>query len=270
MPTSLRWLRGALFACALSVAGTHPAAAADEPIRLAIQPIQTADATAGFYAPLGEYLHSSTGLDIELVTATNFLAYWTEMKRGSYDLVLDAAHLTDYRIRQMGYIPLAKMPGEVSYTLITHPDTFVFEPLELTGKPIATLASPSLGMLRMLEMFPNPLRQPRIVEAANSEDIVAMIENGRAVAGIIPTPLLNLYPQFNVVVTTEPAPHVTFSASPELRDAERAAIQRALLSAADSADGRAMLDAIDFQPLERPSADLYAGYAELLRDMWGY
>ena len=209
-------------------------------------------------------------LDIELVTTTNFLTYWTEMKQGEYDLILDAAHFTDYRIQEMGYIPLAKMPGEVSYTLITHPDTFVFEPIELTGKPIGSLASPSLGMVRMLEMFPNPLRQPRIIEAPTTERIIELLDNGKAVAGIIPTPLLNNYPQFNVVVTTEAAPHVTFSASPTLPDSERAAVQAALLQAGQNEAGRSMLEAIGFQPLERPTADIYAGYAELLSDMWGY
>ena len=272
MTKSLRWLRRACLVCVLVLAGTVslPATAAEGPIRLAIQPIQTAQTTAEFYQPLVEYLRASTGLDIELETSTNFLTYWTEMKQGEYDLILDAAHFTDYRIREMDYIPLAKMPGEVSYTLVTHPDTFVFEPSELTGKAIASLASPSLGMVRMLEMFPNPLRQPRILEAQNTEKIIEMLDSGKAVAGIIPTPLLNNYPQFNVVVTTEPAPHVTFSASPELGNAERVAIQRALLAAADKESGRAMLDAIGFVPLERPDLETYAGYAELLSGIWGY
>jgi phosphonate transport system substrate-binding protein len=272
MTKSLRWLRRACLVCALVLAGTVslPATAAEGPIRLAIQPIQTAQTTAEFYQPLVEYLRASSGLDIELETSTNFLTYWTEMKQGEYDLILDAAHFTDYRIREMGYIPLAKMPGEVSYTLVTHPDTFVFEPTELTGKAIASLASPSLGMVRMLEMFPNPLRQPRIIEAPNTERVIELLESGKAVAGIIPTPLLNNYPQFNVVVTTEAAPHVTFSASPELPDGDRAALQAALLRAGQTDTGRAMLEAIGFQPLEQPTADIYAGYAELLSGMWGY
>ncbi|HDP89078.1 MAG TPA: hypothetical protein ENN42_03860 [Thioalkalivibrio sp.] len=272
MLPSLRRLRGTLSACGLLLAGllSAPLAAADGPIRLAIQPIQTAETTASFYRPLIDYLREQTGLPIELATSSNFLTYWTQMKRGDYDLVLDAAHFTDYRIRELGYVPLAKMPGEVSYSLVTHADTFIFEPAELTGKPVASLAAPSLGMVRMLELYPNPLRQPRILEAATTEAIIEMIESGRAVAGIIPTPLLNTYTQFNVVLTTEPAPHVTFSASPGLPDAQRMRIQQALLDAGGSQAGRAMLEAIGFTALERPDVTVYAGYAQLLEGTWGY
>ncbi|MBD3618477.1 MAG: PhnD/SsuA/transferrin family substrate-binding protein [Chromatiales bacterium] len=276
MPSSLRRHRAALRAPALLplilllAIASGPLPAAGEPVRLAIQPIQTAETTAEFYRPLIEYLRTQTGLPIELATTSNFLTYWTQMKRGDYDLVLDAAHFTDYRIRELGYVPLAKMPGEVSYSLVTHPDTFIFEPAELTGKPVASLASPSLGMVRMLDLFPNPLRQPRILEAATTEAIIEMIESGKAVAGIIPTPLLNTYTQFNVVLTTEPAPHVTFSASPRLPAEARSSLQRALLEAGNTAEGQAMLAAIGFTALERPEATVYSGYAELLEGVWGY
>lgn len=263
--------RGALLSCALllSLLVTSPLHA-EEPLRLAIQPIQSAETTATFYRPLAEYLAQTTGLEIRLVTTSNFLTYWTEIKQGKYDLVLDAAHFTDYRIREQGYIPLAKVPGEVSYSLVTHPDTFVFEPNELVGKPIASIASPSLGMVRLLELYPNPLRQPRIIEANSAEAIVDLIEKGSAVAGMIPTPLLNLHPELNVVMTTKPAPHVTFSASPQLTAADRAKIQRALLNAPKTAEGQAMLNAINFTDLVEADARIYSGYAELLNGTWGY
>ena len=275
MYSSLRRRRAALRAPGLQLTlllaiASGPLPAAGEPVRLAIQPILTAESTAEYYGPLITYLREQTGLPVELATSSNFLTYWTQMKRGDYDLVLDAAHFTDYRIRELDYVPLAKMPGEVSYSLVTHPDTFIFEPAELNGKPVASLASPSLGMVRMLDLFPNPLRQPRILEAATTEAIIEMIESGEAVAGVIPTPLLNTYTQFNVVLTTEPAPHMTFSASPRLPAEARDRLQRALLEAGNTAEGQAMLEAIGFTALERPEVTIYSGYADLLEGVWGY
>jgi hypothetical protein len=68
----LRRLRGTLSACGPLLAGllSAPLAAADGPIRLTIQPIQTAEATASFHRPLIGSLRAQTGLPIELAKSS--------------------------------------------------------------------------------------------------------------------------------------------------------------------------------------------------------
>jgi ABC-type phosphate/phosphonate transport system substrate-binding protein len=244
--------------------------AANGKIVFAVQPILEREATIEFYQPLVTYLRKQTGLDIELVASINFLTYWQKMRRGEFDLVLDAAHFTGYRMTNLGYTPIAKVPGTVTYSLVTGGDLLIFEPEELIGKLVACAAPPSLGMLRLQEMFPNPLRQPVIKESPSAETALALLDEGKVVAAMVPTPLLNNYPGFNVVATTQPSPHVTFSVAPSVPDKARDALQQALLGAAGSPEGKNMLESINFPSLEKPSRGLYDGYEQLLSDTWGF
>ena len=241
-----------------------------ETIRFTVQPILEKEQTLSFYQPLVQYLEDETGLDIELSASVNFLTYWQTMLGGEYDMVLDAAHFTDYRMENLDYYPIAKVPGTVSYSLITGPDLFIFEPTDLIGKKVATAAPPSMGMVRLQELFPNPLRQPFIVESSNVEKALEMIQNERVDAAIVPTPLLNNYPDFNVVTTTEAAPHVTFSVSPEISEETRNKLQEALLKAPTTEEGQAMLEKINFPGFEKPDPENYSGFAGLLSETWGY
>ena len=85
---------------------------------LVVQPILTPAQTSKAFAPLAAYLSQQTGITIRLQTALNFVTYWETMKKGEYDLVLDAAHFTDYRIKRQGYRVLARIPDTVSLTLV--------------------------------------------------------------------------------------------------------------------------------------------------------
>jgi phosphonate transport system substrate-binding protein len=239
-------------------------------LSFAVQPILEKDATIRFYQPLVEYLRKETGLDIEFESSINFLTYWQKTRRGDFDLVLDAAHFTAYRMTQLDYQPIAKVPGTVSYSLITTPDLLIFEADELIGKHVACAAPPSLGMVRLQEMFTNPLREPVIKESPSAEKAINMLENGQVVAAMVPTPLLNIYPDFNVVATTEPAPHVTFSVSPGVSTENREKLRKALLGAAKTPEGQLVLERINFPALESPAPGIYKGYEKLLMNTWGF
>jgi len=83
------------------LAGTPPAAAATW--QLAIQPILPRDRTLEAYAPLAEYLGRATGQTIRIRASHNFVDYWESMRQPpGFDLVLDAAHFTDFRNQRMG------------------------------------------------------------------------------------------------------------------------------------------------------------------------
>jgi len=266
-PRSRGWFRSTFAALALFAAAgagaLAPAPSRAESYTFVVQPILPPAQTRKAFQPLADYLSQATGQEIRLVTAVNFLAYWARMKRGEYDLVLDAAHFTDWRVKNMGYVVLAKIPDTVSYSLVTDESTLVLEPSELVGKRLATIGSPSLGAVRLAQMFPNPLRQPVAIEVDNSRQAIEAVLKGRAVAAIVPSPLVGAFP-LNVVTTTEPVPHIAFSASPEVPPGE------ALVTAERTPAGQAMLKAINFPRFEPADAQLYDGYARLLEGVWGY
>jgi len=236
-----------------------------------VQPILPPDRTVEAFTPLTDYLSKKTGHTFKLVTALNFLSYWQNMKKGGkYDFMLDAAHLTDYRIQRMNYKVLAKRADAVSYTLVTGEEADVLEPEELIGKSLATIGSPSLGMLRLEEMFPNPLRQPVIVEVDNSPDSIKMVLDGKVLAAIVPTPLVGGFPELLTIVTTEQVPHTAVSAAPNVPADVQSAVKKLLLDASKTPEGQKMLADIRFSSFESTNAAAYNGFSSLLEGVWGY
>lgn len=238
---------------------------------LVVQPIQSPETTRASFQPLVDYLHKATGADIQLVTARNFVSYWQTMKKGAqYDLILDAAHFTDYRIQHMGFTPLVKIASVVSLSLVTHEDQPVFEARELIGKPVALLSSPSMDAVRLAQLFPNPLRQPVVVRVDDSREAAEKVRDGKAAGALMPTPMVSAFPFLYTVVTTEQVPHMALSAGPTVPKDLQQKLRDALLNADKTPEGRALLDTLNFESFEPANAKTYQGYGKLLQGVYGY
>jgi len=239
---------------------------------LAIQPILPQAELKKRFQPLADYLSQETGQTITITTQRNFLFYWTKMrkKQKGFDLVLDAAHFTDYRIKKQDYTVLAKLPDTVSFSIVTNEDNFIFDIEELIGLRIATMPSPSLGALRLEELFPNPMRIPFYIWERNTTIAIQKLSSGEIDAAIIPSPLASFYDNLNVVMTTEPVPHMALSASPSVPTDVAEKIRQALLIANTTESGKAMLSKLKIDRFEAATNATYDGYSELLKDVYGY
>lgn len=258
------------FGLAIGLAISLVATAEADEYTFAVHPVLPPSQTVGIYQPLADYLSQETGHNIRLATTSNFLVHWQLMKRGIYHLVLDGPHFTDYRVQKMDYEILAKMPAVVSYTLVAHQDLFVLEPGDLIGKPLATTPSPGLGALRLNELYPNPLRQPHLVEADDSEKAAEKVLSGAAAGAIIPAPMVGRYPMLTTVATTEQVPAPAISASADVPPAVKAQLRAALLKAHTSPVGKRALEAINLNRFDAAETAMYQGMANLLEGMWGY
>ncbi len=242
-----------------------------EKYNLSVQPILPPDQIELSYQPFAEYLSKKTGHNFVITPYRNFLTYWVRMQKGKdMHFILDAAHFTDYRIQRKDYKVLVKLPDTVSFTVVTGEENFVFEMDELVSKKIATMSSPSLGAVRLNEMFTNPVRLPFFIQASNSVDAVNKVLDGSVDAAIIPSPLVGNFSALNSVVSTEPVPHMALSASPEVPKAVAQAVKKALLEAPNTPEGRKMLEDMKFSAFQDTNASIYAGYAELLDGVFGY
>ncbi len=237
---------------------------------LVVQPILTPEQTHRAFTPLTRYLSEQTGVTIRLQTALNFVAYWETMKKGDYDLVLDAAHFTDFRIKRLGYRVLARIPDTVSLTLVTASDVLIFEPEELIGKRLGTLGSPSMPAVRANQLFPNPIRLPVFVDFASATETIRALLQGEIAGAIIPSPLVQNYPELNTVLTTDPIPHIALSASPKVPQALALRIRVALININRTPSGRRTMQALRLAPFVAASPGSYDGYAQLLDGVWGY
>ena len=239
---------------------------------LAIQPILPQKELQKNFQPLADYLSKVTGHTITITTQRNFLFYWTKMRKRQkgFDLVLDAAHFTDYRIRTQGYTILAKLPDTVSFSIVTGEDSFILDIEELIGLRVATMPSPSLGSLRLEELFPNPMRIPHYIWEPNTTVAVENILSGKIDAAIIPTRLAATYDNLNIVMTTEPVPHMGLSASPDVPPEMAEKIRLALTNASTTTDGQKMLSLLKLDKFEAADNTTYDGYSDLLKEVFGY
>lgn len=242
---------------------------ADE-LTFSVFPVVSEARTKETYAPLVRYLNRATGHNFKMITQNNFMSYWMAMKKGGYDLILDGPHLTDYRIRKMGYEVVAKYPAVASYTLASHEDVPILELNELIGHAIASPPSPSMGAIQIYKLFPNPLRQPQQMETGDSDQAAERVIERRADAAILPTPMLGRYPQLVPVYTTPQFPAPAFSVRGELSPAIKQGIKKALLDIGKSDDGKKALEAMNITAIEDTNAADFKGYMDLLEGMWGY
>lgn len=258
-----------LLACCAWLLPVSKIRAAD--LNLYVQPIASVADTEHAFKPLAEYLSKKIGYKIHVKTESNFLTYWERMRRGKdFDLVLDAAHFTDYRDKQQGYEVLAKVPDTVSFSLVTGGDLLLFEASELIGKSVASAPSPSLAGVRMAEIYSNPLRQPVLIQAKNFEDALDLLHHGKIDAALVPTPLVNGDTSVNTVMTTKPVPHMAFSVSPHIDAKTKKAIRHALLNAVNDKEGKIMLQKMHYARFQPANNAMYNGYSDLLEGVWGY
>lgn len=266
--------RVAAFA-ALAVATAQATAEELDYIVLAIQPVMSEAQTKAAYQPFADYLTKVTGKKIRIYTRPNFLAYWDTMRKGGeFDLVLDAAHFTDYRVQKQRYTVLAKIPDTVSYSLIVRDTNLIFDPAELVGKRIATLGTPSIGAARLNAMYPNPVRQPIAIEVESAEVGMRNLVDGKVDAAILPTPIVSQRMAqgggITVVTTTEAIPHIALSAAPSIEPALRERIRRAVIDAHKTDDGKKMLQQIGFERFDPATAAVYKDQANTLKQYWGF
>ena len=273
MPTRIVTLPSAVFSFVFYIAMlTHSTISSAAKYSLAIQPILPQAELKKRFQPLADYLSQETGQTIVITTQRNFLFYWTKMRKNKkgFDLVLDAAHFTDYRVKTQGYTVLAKFPDTVSFSIVTSEDNFILDQEELIGLRVATMPSPSLGALRLEELFPNPVRTPLYIWERNTSVAVEKIVSGKIDAAIIPTRLASTYDNLNIVLTTEPVPHMALSASPDVPAEIAEKIRQALLNANTKENGKKMLAKLKTDNFEAASSETYDGYANLLKDVFGY
>ena len=273
MPTRIVTLPSAVFSFIFYIAMlSHSTLSSAAEYTLAIQPILPQVELKKSFQPLADYLSQETGQTIVITTQRNFLFYWTKMRKNKkgFDLVLDAAHFTDYRVKTQGYTVLAKFPDTVSFSIVTSEDNFILDQEELIGLRVATMPSPGLGALRLEELFPNPVRTPLYIWEQNTSVAVEKIVSGKIDAAIIPTRLASTYDNLNIVLTTEPVPHMALSASPDVPAEVVEKIRQALLSANTKENGKKMLTKLKTENFEAASSETYDGYANLLKDVFGY
>jgi hypothetical protein len=271
-PRPRRRLVMALLALCLTLGVAH---AEVSELVLGVAPLLDETETRAQFQPLCDYLANAAHLPCRITTRPNFLSYWETMRRGKeYNLILDEAHFTDYRVQKMSYVVLAKIPNTVTYSLIVPRAAKLDDPARLVGRRIATLGIPSMGAALLNGLFTKPSKQPIPVEVDNAAEGFALLRDAKVAAAILPTPLVREEivrgAPFRVLLSTVPLPHMGFSAAPDISPELRQVLRQALLNANKTDAGRAMLASLGIERFDPANATVYAGQGQILKEYWGY
>jgi ABC-type phosphate/phosphonate transport system substrate-binding protein len=228
------------------------------------------------YAPVAEYLSKVLHKKVVYKHPGTWGVYRTEMLRGDYDIVFDGPHFNSYRAEKLKHNILVKIPTNHEFVVIVnHKDTRFKSLDELYGRTFCTHAPPNLGTLTLLSHFPNPARQPAIVNTKGWDNIYKGVAEGKCTAGIIP--LANLKKldatsaNVKIVWKNKVLPNQAFSAGPRLTSAEQQRVAHALLSASSKEPTEKLRAAYRVgDRFESTSNQEYAGVSKYLKNEWGY
>ncbi len=267
-----------LLAVAGIIWGGQANAAEQDVITFTTAPTQSLAQTKKIYGPLVDYLAKSTGKNIQLVAARNFLEYTSRMRKGEYDIIFDGPHFVNWRMTHIDHTPIARLPGKLVFAAIVKDGGVINNIKQLIGKKVCAVNSPNLATLMILDSFPNPVRQPVIVSARSFKDAFKCLKTGKGQAAFLPIGFWKKFKKkgktkgLRILYTTKkkPLPTRTFSISKRIDAATRSAIQQALLNTDGQEGAQPLLKRFRRKNfVEAPSGE-FKGLSRLLLSVWGF
>lgn len=238
---------------------------------LAIEPSDSSSRLEQLYRPLADYLSQSTGETFEIQLAPNYLAYWQRIKKGgAYDFIIDSPHLTDYRIKHQNFLPLMRANGDMSFSVVTLKQSADIKAEGLVGKNVASLGPPSLPYLLFHKLYPNPMRQPKLVAVDGASEAIDKLRSGEALAAVIPTSVAASTDDVIAIAETERVPNLALSAAPTVPAHLRTSVVNALGTALSNPEIATLLQTLGVAELTPVNTEDYVGQAALLEGMWGF
>ena len=235
------------------------------------EPTYPAATARELYKPLLDYLGEATGHTFVLVSAANYSTYWRDIKKTPQpDFSFDEAHFADYRIQHLGYTPLVRTREPTRYTLLGTTPAEDLDTDQLFVEGIASMPAPSLGYAVLMEFFPDPMHQPKIVSASSWRDAIQSVFSGEAGAAVAPSSLMDTYPNLTAIKISREFPGPAFLAASTVPEAVRDQVRDALLKMnTDPALTERLLE-LGIGALVPASASDYKGSQEVLNGFYGY
>jgi len=215
-----------LIMIAISAAATR--AEADESVSLSAPP-RIVERYGDFALhELASYLSVSLQRPVEFVAASSVEAFIAQSKADSYELVVDEAHVSAWRIRQLDHEPLVQLADaqrSVVVSRINHPD--VFSVADLSGRVLCASSTAQAGLRQFIARWARPFAGPSLRVSSDYS-----LEDGTCDAFIQSLPAFRAADFDNtkrILTVTSPLPGLTLTGSPRLEPAFRQSIVRELL-----------------------------------------
>lgn len=121
---------------------------------LTAPPRETAAQGAKDYGPLAVYLTKVLGETVVYQHPGTWLRYQRDMRADKFDIVFDGPHFMSWRMKSQGHVPIARLPGKLSFVMIVKSDDKGIDKLhDLTYEKICAISPPNLSTLTMIVQF---------------------------------------------------------------------------------------------------------------------
>jgi ABC-type phosphate/phosphonate transport system substrate-binding protein len=252
------------------------AVGAAETYVLTSAPKGTQQTESALLEPVAALLTQAVGKPVVYEYSENWLAYQKRMLEGRYDIIFDGPHFVGWRLAAFDHEPIVKLPGRHVFVVVTRQDNAQIKRIEdLAGRGVCAHAPPNLGTLILQSLFPNPARQPRIVETKGWDGAYRGLAQGKCVATILPEKNLAKFDNgpektTRLVYSHRVLPNQAMTAGPRVDERTRNLIETALLSEAGRKVLAKVAEAYGSQEFVRAHREEFTWLAPLLQDERGY
>lgn len=237
-----------------------------------VHPVYPPDQAEQVFASLLSYLNEHCECTLELVTFRDFHAYRRAMTQGfPPGFVLEEAHLASMRIERYGYQPIVRDNAEVRYHLVALRGGEDQTQRDLVGRPVATMASPSMGYIQLDRWFPDPVQAPIFKSDARSwQDAVEMVFAGEAVAAVVPDSVASQYPNLETLRYSASYPSSTVLANPAVPPLLVSGVKDAMLRLASDENQYETLNELGIAGFQQARPLDYIADGRIARYLVGY
>lgn len=264
-------LRGVAAIALLAAAPLLPA----KEILLTTPPRESEQKAREIFQPIADYLTGVLGQPVKFRYSDNWLTYQSEMQKDVYDIVFDGPHFVSYRMAKHQHVPLVKLPGKFVFVIITQKDNARINKVEdVHGRMMCAPAPPNLATLTALSQYPNPSRQPLLVDTKGFPQAYKALMDKKCVAAAMQ---IKIYEKFDkdrqqtkVLFQSKGLPNQAISASSRLDAAQRTRLMEALLSDQGKQATAKLREEYNGQDFIPATPEEYLGHSDLLKDTWGF
>lgn len=195
---------------------------------------------AAEFKGMAAYLSDKLGQPVRVQASQSYKRYMANTKKKRYAFIYGPPSMAMEAYRTAGYEPVVKIPGVLSASFMTLSSSDVAFPEDMKGKRIGMPDDDSmmtkLALAKLRSMKINPDGYFSKVQTFNdASDVISALKLNLIDVGVANSSLFNVWTgkghNLNVVLTTDPAPHLTFSVNKDLPPDVKAKITQALLVA---------------------------------------
>lgn len=241
-------------------------------------PRETAARGEEMYGPLAKWLTIQLKQNVVYEHPRNWIEYTAKMRKNSYDIIFDGPHFAAWRIKNLEHMPVAKLPGELSFVLVTNSsDKKLTNMRSLVMASTCGMASPNLATMVVLNQFNNPIIQPDIYEVASFKEGYEAFKSGKCKAAVFQAQFINkLSPeekaQIKVLFSSNKYPDQTITTSKRVTEPQRAELTALLTASENLPATQEILKAYTKQAkhFDPATPQDYVGLENMLEEMWGW